>query len=48
MNGVFPSVLKRAKVAPIFIKDSKLDYSNYGPIFLLSKAYVKKIVYHSE
>ena len=35
-TGVFPSVLKTAKVVPIFKKDSKLDYSNYGPISLLS------------
>ena len=33
-TGVFPSVLKTAKV--VFKKDSKLDYSNYGPISLLS------------
>ena len=35
-TGVFPSVLKTAKVIPIFKKDSKLDYSNYRPISLLS------------
>ena len=35
MNGVFPSVLKTAKVVPVFKKDSKLDYSNYCPISLL-------------
>ena len=29
MTGVFPSVLKIAKVAPVSKKDSKLDYSNY-------------------
>ena len=28
MTGVFPSVLKTAKVVPVFKKDSKLDYSN--------------------
>ena len=33
--GVFPSVLKTAKVVPVFTKDSKLDYSNYRPISLL-------------
>ena len=33
MTGVFPSVLKTAKVVPIF---KKLDYSNYHPISLLS------------
>ena len=36
MTGVFPSVLKIAKVVPVFKRDSKLDYSNYRPIFLLS------------
>ena len=36
MTGVFPSVLKVAKVVPVFKKDSKLDYSNYHPISLLS------------
>ena len=35
-TGVFPSVLKTAKVIPIFKKDSKLDYSSYCPISLLS------------
>ena len=36
MTGVFPSVLKTAKVVPVFKKNSKLDYSNYRPISLLS------------
>ena len=35
MTGVFHSVLKIAKVVPVFKKDSKLDYSNYRPISLL-------------
>ena len=35
MTAVFPSVLKTAKVVPVFIKDSKLDYSKYCPISLL-------------
>ena len=35
-TGVFPSVLKTAKVVPVFKIDSKLDYSNYHPISLLS------------
>ena len=35
-TGVFPSVLKTAKVVPVFKTDSKLDYSNYRPISLLS------------
>ena len=30
-TGYFPSVLKIAKVIPIFKKDFKLDYSNYCP-----------------
>ena len=36
MTGVFPSILKTSKVVPVFKKDSKLDYSNYRPISLLS------------
>ena len=36
MTGVFPSVHKTAKEVPVFKKDSKLDYSNYRPISLLS------------
>ena len=28
VTGVFLSVLKTAKVVPVFKKDSKLDYSN--------------------
>ena len=39
MTGVFPSVLKTAKAVPVFKKDSKLDYSNYGLISLLSPMY---------
>ena len=31
MTGIFPSVLKTAKVVPVFKKDSKLNYSNYHP-----------------
>ena len=42
MTGVFPSVLKTAKVVPVFKKDSKLNYSNYRPISLLSK--IEKIL----
>ena len=42
MAGVFPSVLKIARVVPFFKKDSKLDYSNYRPIFLLSN--IEKIL----
>ena len=36
MTEVFPSVLKTAKVDPVFKKDSKLDHSNYRSISLLS------------
>ena len=42
MVGVFPSILKTAKVVPVFKKDSKLDYSNYRPISLLSN--IEKIL----
>ena len=42
MTGVFPSVLKIAEVVPVFKKDSKLDYSNYRPISLLSN--IEKIL----
>ena len=42
MTGVFPSVLKTAKLTPVFKKDSKLDYSNYHPISLLKK-YLKNL-----
>ena len=34
--GVFPSALKIVKVVPVHKKDSKLDFSNYRPISLLS------------
>ena len=42
MTGVFPSVLKIAKVVPVFKKVSKLDYVNYRPISLLSN--IEKIL----
>ena len=42
VTGVFPSVPKTAKVVPVFKKDSKLDYSNYRPISLLSN--IEKIL----
>ena len=43
MTGVFPLLLKAAKVVPaIFKKDSKLDYSNNCPISLLSN--VEKVL----
>ena len=47
MTGVFPSVIKTAKVVPVFKKDSKLDYSNYRSISLLSniEKILKKLMY---
>ena len=42
MTGVFPSVLKTAKVVPVFLKNSKLDYSNSRAISLLSN--IEKIL----
>ena len=42
MTDVFLSVLKTAKLVPVFKKYSKLDYSNYRPISLLSK-YLKNL-----
>ena len=42
VTGIFLSVLKTAKVVSVFKKDSKLDYSNYLPISLLSN--IKKIL----
>ena len=41
-TDVFPSFLKVVKVVPVFKKDSKLDYSNYCPISLLSN--IEKIL----
>ena len=35
-NGVYPEILKLARVIPIHKKGSKLDISNYRPISLLS------------
>ena len=35
-SGVFPSALKLAKVILVYKKDSKLNFSNYRPISLLS------------
>ena len=47
MTGVFPSLLKTAKVVPVFKKDSKLDHSKYHPIYLLSniEKILEKIMY---
>ena len=46
-TGVFPPVLKTEKVVPVFKKDSKLDYSNYRPISLLSNTekILEKLMY---
>ena len=41
-SGAFPSKLKTAKVIPVHKKDSKLDFSNYRPISLLSN--IEKIL----
>ena len=48
MTGVFPSVLKIAKLVPVFKKDSKLDYSNSRPISLLSniEKILEKLMYN--
>ena len=46
-TGQFPSVLKIAKVIPIHKKQSKVDYTNYRPISLLSniEKIIEKLVY---
>ena len=41
-SGIFPSILKTAKVIPIHKNNSKLDFSNYRPISLLSN--IEKIL----
>ena len=48
MTACFPSVLKTTKVVPVFKKDSKLDYSNYRPISLLSniEKALEKLMYN--
>ena len=35
-SGVFPSGLKIVRVIPVHKNDSKLDFSNYRPVSLLS------------
>ena len=47
MSTDFPYVLKRAKVALIFKKNSKFDYSNYRPISLSSNTekILEKLMY---
>ena len=45
-TGVFPDLLKTAKIIPLHKKESKLDFTNYRPISLLSvfsKIYEKTI-----
>ena len=42
MTSVFPSVLKTTKLVPFLKKYSKLNYSNYRPISLLSN--IEKIL----
>ena len=46
-TGVFPTILKIAKVVPIHKKQSKLAYSNYRPISLLSnlEKILEKLMY---
>ena len=41
-TGVFPTILKVAKVVSVHKKESKLDFSNYRPISLLSN--IEKIL----
>ena len=51
-TGVFPTILKVAKVVPVHKKDSKLDFSNYRPVSLLSniekilERLIYKIIYY--
>ena len=47
ITGAFPSVLKTAKIVPVFKKDSKLDYNNYRTISLLSniEKILEKVMY---
>ena len=44
-TGEFPSVLKIAKVISIHKKQSRVDYTNYRPISLLSN--IEKIIENS-
>ena len=46
-SGSFPSILKTAKVVPVFKNSSKLDCCNYHPISLLSNVekILEKLIY---
>ena len=46
-TGIFPTILKIAKVVPVHKKQSKLAYSNYCPISLLSnlEKILEKLMY---
>jgi len=35
-QGIFPDLMKIAKIRPIFKKSDRYDSSNYRPIFILS------------
>ena len=47
-SGVFPSIQKTAKVIPVHKKGSKLDFSNYRPISLLSNIenFLERLMYN--
>ena len=47
-TGAFKSILKVAKVVPVYKRDSKLDFSNYWPISLLSNTekILEKLMYN--
>ena len=47
-SGVFPSILKTAKVLLVHKKDSKLDFSNYRPFSYLSniKKFLERLMYN--
>ena len=47
MTGVFPFVLKTAKVVPVFKKDSKSDYNDHRLVSLISniEKLLEKLMY---
>ena len=47
-TGVFPTILKVAKVVPVYKKDSNFDFSNYRPVSLLSniEKILEKLMYN--